>query len=348
MRVETTVAELSEIIGGTVIGCPEARITGVGSVDNARNGDVVLAEGVKYFRRAVNSAAACIICSPAEVKNCDGKNIIAVEKPGEAFVKALEMFCDDELLPEVGIGQGAVVEQDVSLGEGVAIGANCFVGRGAALGDGCVLFPNVYVGPGVKIGSGSKLYPGVTVYVGCSIGNRVILHAGAAVGVDGFGYIAGPGGLVKLPHAGSVEIGDDVEIGANSTIDRAKTGATIIGRGTKIDNLVQIAHNVKIGEHCVIVSMVGVAGSVEIGNGVTLAAQAGVKDHIRIGDGAVVAARSGVIGDVAKGSVVSGFPAREHKDEIRTLAIIARLPDILERLRVIEREVRQLREGGEK
>ena len=153
---------------------------------------------------------------------------------------------------------------------------------------------------------------------------------------------------MKLPHAGTVEIEDDVEIGANSAVDRAKTGATVIGGGTKIDNLVHIAHNVKIGQWCVIVALSGVAGSVEIGNGVTLAAQTGVKDHVRIEDGAVVAARSGVIGNVEKGTTVSGFPAREHKIEMRAQAARLRLPDILERLRTLEREVRALREGGMK
>lgn len=348
MRFETTAAGICGVVGGEVLGDPSTRVTGVGSVDDADEGDAILAEGSKYLKRALSSRAACIVCEAGVATDRRGKTLIAVDRPEEAFARILELFRGEEWLPDIGIGNGAVIEPGAVLGEGVRIGANCHVGRGAELGDGCVLFPNVFVGEHVKIGNESKLYPGVTVYSGCSVGRRVTLHAGVVIGADGFGYRRGPGGLMKLPHAGTVEIEDDVEIGANSAVDRAKTGATVIGRGTKIDNLVHVAHNVKIGQCCVIVALSGIAGSVEIGNGVTLAAQTGVKDHVRIEDGAVVAARSGVIGDVEKGTTVSGFPAREHKIEMRAQAARLRLPDILERLRTLEREVRALREGGMK
>jgi len=348
MQFETTAAGICEIVGGEVLGDPGTRVTGVGCVGDADEGDVILAQGSKYLKLALASKAACIVCEAGIAIDRDGKTLIAVERPEEAFARVLEMFRGEEPLPEVGIGAGAVIEHGVKLGAAVRIGANCYVGRGAELGDGCALFPNVFVGDRVRIGRESKLHPGVTIYWGCSVGSRSVLHAGVVIGADGFGYRPCASGLMKLPHAGTVTIGDDVEIGANSAIDRAKTGATVIGDGTKIDNLVHIAHNVKIGRHCVIVALSGIAGSVEIGDRVTLAAQTGIKDHVRIEDGAVVAARSGVIGDVDKGITVSGFPAREHKLEMRAQAARLRLPDILERLRALEREMRSLREGDVK
>lgn len=348
MRVEITAAEIGKLIGGKVIGCTDMPVTGIGMVDDALEGDVVLADNEKYFERAICGRASCIICGDGGDPETRGKAVIVSEKPGEAFEKVLELFRGEEPLPDVGIGSGAVIEPGVVIGEGVSIGANCYIGRDVVLGDGCALFPNVYVGDGCRIGRNCRLYAGVNIYWGCRLGENVILHSGVVIGADGFGYRPGPGGLVKFPHAGSVEIGDDVEIGANSTIDRAKAGATVIGRGTKIDNLVHIAHNAKIGEYCVVVAQTGVAGSARIGNGVTLAAQSGVKDHVTVGDGAVVAGRAGVINDIENGLTVSGFPARDHKTEKRAEAVRMRLPEMMERLRELEREVRLLREGGEK
>lgn len=343
----TTVRELAALIGGDIEGSADISISGVASVTDARPGDVVLADNERFFELAAKSDASCIIAGRGMNALNNGKAVIRVDNAAEAFVGVLEFFREKELQPEAGIGPGAVVEKDVSLGANVAVGANCYIGSGTIIGDGCVLFPNVCIGNDVQIGEGCRIYPGTVIYSRCKIGNRVILHAGVVIGADGFGYTCSGQGLTKYPHAGTVEIGDDVEIGANSAIDRAKTGATVIGKGTKIDNLVHIAHNVKIGESCVIVALSGVAGSVEIGNGVTLAAQTGVKDHVRIEDGAVVAARAGVIGNVSKGSVVSGFPARDHHLEKRVEAARLHLPEILQRIRALEDQLRELRGRGD-
>ncbi|MEN6356195.1 MAG: UDP-3-O-(3-hydroxymyristoyl)glucosamine N-acyltransferase [Armatimonadota bacterium] len=337
-------ADIAILVGGILDGKPDAIITGAAGVDDAETGDVVLAEDVKYFAKAVSSEASCIIAH-SDSGPAAGKCLIRVADPVEAFIKVLETFKGGEAGPDLGIGYGAVIEQGALLGQDVAVGANCFVGRGASLGAGCVLYPGVYVGRDVAIGEGCVLYPGVVVYPKCKLGKHVILHAGVVIGADGFGYKPSPQGLMKFPHIGTVEIGDDVEIGANSTVDRAKTGATVIGSGTKIDNLVHVAHNVKVGSHCIIVAQSGVAGSVEIGSGVVVAAQVGIKDHVRIADGVTVAARAGVIGDIEKGAVVSGFPAREHRAEMRAQAARLRLPEILARLRDLEKEVARL--GGE-
>ena len=328
--MDTTVAELAALIGGEVRGDPDVRVSGVGSVDDARPGDVVVATDKRFLDRAMASKASCVIAG-LDTEPCrNGKSIIAAADPLDAFAKVLGRFRRAEVLPAPGIGAGAVIEQGVRLGKDVAIGANCYVGADVVLGDGCVLFPNVYIGDGASVGEGSRFYPGAVVYAGCSLGKRVILHAGAVVGADGFGYTCQGREFLKLPHAGTVEIGDDVEIGANSTIDRAKTGATVIGSGTKIDNLVHIAHNCKIGKNCVIVALVGVAGSVTIGDNVTLAGQAGVKDHVTIGDDCVVAARAGVVGDLKKGLTVSGFPARDHRLEKRVQAARLHLPEMMQ------------------
>ncbi|MCE5199872.1 MAG: UDP-3-O-(3-hydroxymyristoyl)glucosamine N-acyltransferase [Armatimonadota bacterium] len=345
--MEISTSGIAELVGGIVEGCSETVISGVANVNEAVTGDVVLAEDEKFFSKALDSDASCVIAAPGVGTVNGDKCVVRVENPAETFIAVLDFFAGEELLPDLGVGPGAIVEPDVSLGRDVRIGANCHIGWGASLGDGCVLFPNVCVGEGVSIGEGSKLYPGVTIYRRCRLGKRVVLHAGVVIGADGFGYRPTAKGLAKYPHVGTVEIGDDVEIGANSAVDRAKTGATVIGSGTKIDNLVHIAHNVKIGSHCVVVALSGVAGSVEIGNGVTLAAQSGVKDHVYIGDGAVIAARAGVIGDVPAGSTVSGFPARDHRIEKRVQAAKLRLPDILERLRTLEGEVEKLRGNGD-
>lgn len=345
-HMDITAGEIAKLVGGELEGSADVRVTGVASIDEAREGDVVMAEGRVFFERAASSPAACIVTGKDSPAANSSKTVIRVSDPGCAFAKILQLAAGTEELPKPGVAPGAAIEEDVSLGEGVAVGANCFVGRGARIGNGSVLFPNVCVGAGVTIGEHSKLYPGVTVYPGCTIGSRVILHAGVVIGADGFGYTCSGEGLTRYPHVGTVVIGDDVEIGANSTVDRAKTGATSIGSGTKIDNLVHIAHNVTIGRNCVIVALSGVAGSVRIGDGVTLAAQTGVKDHVRIGDGAVLAARAGVIGDVADGAVVSGFPARDHRLEKRVEAARLHLPEILKRLRALEKELENLRGRG--
>lgn len=295
----------------------------------------------------MSSPAGCVITGMDLACGRNGKSVIRTADPLDAFAKVLEHFQGDECLPLEGIHATAVIEPGVALGDGVAIGANCYVGKDVTLGDGCVLFPNVYVGDGARIGEGTRIYPGAVVYGGCGIGNRVILHAGAVIGSDGFGYTCRGERYFKLAHAGTVEIGDDVEIGANSTIDRAKTGATVIGSGTKIDNLVHIAHNCKVGKNCVIIALVGIAGSVTIGDNVTFAGQSGVKDHVTIEDGCVVAARAGVVGNLAKGSMVSGFPARDHRLEKRAQAVRLHLPEIVQRLKTLEAEVERLRADSE-
>ncbi len=342
-----TAVQLAEMIGGELYGDPGTCISGVGSVDEALCGDVVLAADQRFLSKALKSRAGCILAGSPTDSLPDDKCIIVVSDPNAAFSRILDLFRGHQATPVVGIGTGAIVECGVVFGKDVCVGSNCHLGKNVVLGDGCVLYPNVYIGDNCSVGESSRLYPGVVIHDRCVIGRRVVIRAGAVIGSEGFGFTQQDGGMARLPHAGTVEIGDDVEIGANVTIDRAKTGSTVVGSGTKIDNLVHIAHNCRIGRNCILVAQVGVAGSVKIGNNVTLAGQAGVKDHVSIGDGCIVAARAGVIGDLAAGSVVSGFPARDHAIEKRMQAANLRLPDMLKRLRELEAEIKKLQDGEE-
>ena len=327
-----------------MVGDGNLLITGVAAVSDAKPGDIVLADDLKFLKKALTSECTSILLKRNGSLPETSKTIIAVENPAEAFIKILQHFAVPESSTKFGISPTAVIEDGVKLGKDISIGAGCFIGSGSVIGDGVIMHPNSTIGENAVIGNDSVIFSGVVVYSRCKIGKNARIHANAVIGADGFGYkFCGQQGLVKYPHIGIVEIGDDVEIGANSTIDRAKTGSTIIGSGTKIDNLVHIAHNVKIGKSCVIVALSGIAGSVEIGDGVTLAAQSGVKDHVVIGDGAVIAARAGALCDVSAGKIVSGFPAREHMHEKRSEAVRMHLPELLQRVRALEKELENLR-----
>jgi UDP-3-O-[3-hydroxymyristoyl] glucosamine N-acyltransferase len=269
------------------------------------------------------------------------KPIIRVKNPKFAFAQALRVFAPE---PKVfqGIHPTANIGVKTQLGKNVSVHANSVIGEGCSIGDNVVIFPFVFIGDGVHIGNDSVVYPQVTIHDRTEIGENVIIHSGTVIGTDGFGYMFIEDRHYKIPQIGRVIIGDDVEIGANVTIDRARTGTTRIGRGTKIDNLVHIGHNCNIGEHCVIVAQVGVSGSVDIGKGVILAGQVGVKDHVTIGDGAIVAANSGVIGNIAPGAFVSGHYARPHQQEMRAYATYQHLPDMAKQMRALESKIKSL------
>jgi UDP-3-O-[3-hydroxymyristoyl] glucosamine N-acyltransferase len=230
------------------------------------------------------------------------------------------------------IGKAATIGRRVSLGEYAVIGA------GATIGDGVVVGAHCVIGDGVVIGNDSRLWPGVTIYSGATVGERVFIHAGARIGCDGFGYVFRDGAHQKIPHVGRCIIGDDVEVGANTTIDRGSIDDTVVGSGTKIDNLVHIAHNVRIGEKCLLMAQVGVAGSVTIGDGAILAGQAGISGHLTIGAGARLAAQAGVFGDIPAGETWSGYPARPHRDSLRASAALFKLAGMMRKLEKLLQE----------
>jgi UDP-3-O-[3-hydroxymyristoyl] glucosamine N-acyltransferase len=247
-----------------------------------------------------------------------------------------------------GIDPAAMVAPDARVAPGAAIGALAVVESGAVIGSGTRVYPLVYVGAGAEIGEACILYPHVTVRDGVRLGHRVIVHAGAVIGADGFGYVFDGRRHRKIPHVGGVRIEDDVEIGANTTIDRAGFGDTVIRQGTKVDNLVQIGHNVEIGEHAMLVAQVGIAGSSRIGRGVMLGGQVGIADHVTVGDGVMVGAQSGIHADIPAGDKVLGTPARPLTQTKRILLVEGQLPDLARRLRRLERRLETLeaRLGG--
>jgi len=249
----------------------------------------------------------------------------------------IEVFRPPLPRPAAGIHARALVEPGARVGAGASVGANCYVGAGSELGEGVVLHPNVYVGPGARVGSGSELFPGVVLYAGVELGRRCLIHAGTVIGSDGFGFEPGRDGWEKIPQCGTVVVGDDVEMGANCTIDRGRFEATRIGNGVKLDNLVHVAHNVIVGDGALLVAQVGVAGSTRIGPRAVLAGQAGIAGHLEIGAGARIGAQSGVGKDVAPGEDHFGSPSREKGEAFRLLALYAKLPELFQRVRALER-----------
>jgi UDP-3-O-[3-hydroxymyristoyl] glucosamine N-acyltransferase len=268
--------------------------------------------------------------------------MITVENPDLAFARATRWLNGEPARPPAAIHPAAVISPGASLGKGVSIGACAVVEDGAVIGDGTMLHPQVYVGRSARIGPGCLIYPQVVIREKCEIGARAILHSGVVVGSDGFGYATDKGVHHKIPQVGIVVIGDDVEIGANVTIDRARFGRTVIGSGTKIDNLVQIGHNVVLGEHCLIVAQAGISGSTKLGHHVILGGQVGTVGHIEIGDGAIVTAKSGVSKDVPPGLMISGEMAVESRTHLKELAAIGKLPEALQEIRKLRKEIDEL------
>ncbi len=338
-----SVQQIAALVGGTVVGPAEAAITGVASVEEAEAGDLVFAESARYLEAALRSKAAAVLVPAAwaeELPQAE-KPLILVADPRAAFVRVLEAFAPAWNLP-VGIHPSAQIGPNARLGEQVSIGANVILGEAVTLGDRVALWPGVYVGDGCSIGDETILYPNVVLYRGVTIGKRCILHAGCVIGADGFGYIPVGAALKKVPQLGTVEIGDDVEIGANCCIDRAKTGATVIGSGTKLDNLVHVGHNVRVGRSCLLIAQVGIAGSTTLGDGVILAGQVGVIDHVTVGDGVRVGAQSGVLNNVPAGATYFGYPAVPHAQKLRELAACGALPDYIKRIRALEKRLEEL------
>ncbi len=332
--------ELAELIDGTVLGDSSVTITGVSSVDSASEGHITYVAEPEVLPRGEQSPAAALIVPP-ELANSSRKPLVITEDPRLAFSKALALFAPRRRLAP-GVHPTAIIGANVQLGEQVAIGAHAFVGDNVLIGDRVAIHPLAYVGHEVTIGDDTEIHPQTYIGDRVVIGNRCIIHPGAVIGADGFGYLQTDQGHHKIPQIGSVIIEDDVEVGANSTIDRATVSATRIGKGTKIDDQCHIAHNCVIGEHCLLCGQVGIAGSAKLGNGVILGGQVGVNDHITIHDGIVIGAGSGVFGTLTKPGVYSGMPARPHHEDMRTLAAAHRLPRLIKRVKELEKRLDEL------
>jgi len=336
-----SVAEMARRIGAKLVGDPSCTVTGIAALEAAGPGDLSYFTDTRMAGLLAASRAPAIIVRKAGDAG-DRIQLVAAD-PTLALRGAIMAFHKTQ--PEVvpGISSRALVSADARVHASAQICAFAQVEAGAEVQEGAYVGAGSYVGEGCVVGRESFLYPRVTLYRDVKLGDRVMVHPGAVLGADGFGYAQSKSGALKVPQIGSVVVEDDVEIGANTTIDRGTLGPTRIGKGTKIDNLVMIAHNVQIGQHCIIVSQVGIAGSTRVGHGVTIAGQVGISDHAEIGDGVTIGAKSGVHGQLAAGKTYLGSPARELSETKRIFAYMVKLPDWARRLRELEVQI-----GGKK
>jgi len=327
-------SHLSEILEGRHKG-RDVEILGASTLEEAGQGDITFLSNPKYAKKVSSTRADAIIVG--EELETDIPQII-VNNAYLGFAKILHILYPEKQ-HEKGISPRAYVHPKAKIDPSSSIYPNVYVGAGSIIGQGSVIYPGCFIGDDVNIGQNTVLHANIAVYDGCSIGKDCIIHAGAVIGSDGFGFVWDGTEHVKIPQKGTVIIGDHVEIGSNCTIDRAALTKTIIGSDVKMDNLVQIGHNVTIGDHTIIVAQSGVAGSSHIGRSVVLAAQSGVGGHIDVGDCCVAGARTGIVSDLGPGKVVSGYPAMDHKHWLRSQKVYKDLPDLLKRIRNLERRI---------
>ena len=327
-----TAEAIAALVSGELIGDGKTAVSGVAPLDRADASHLSILSSGKYAPMMATTKAGVVLVDP-EFRDAAGapRARIIVKQPLEKLLSLLPRLYPPEA-PASGVASTARIGKGASLGERVSVGEYAIIGARAKLGNGVVIGPHCVVGDGVSIGDGTRLWPGVTVNSGATLGARTVIHSGARIACDGFGFVFRDGAHQKILHVGRCIIGDDVEIGANTTIDRGSIDDTVVGNGTKIDNLVQIAHNVRIGENCLLIAQVGIAGSATIGDGVVLAGQAGISGHISIGAGARVAAQAGVFGDIPAGETWSGYPARPHREALRASAALFKLAGMMRRL----------------
>jgi UDP-3-O-[3-hydroxymyristoyl] glucosamine N-acyltransferase len=332
--------EIATILGAELSGSGETEITGVAGVREAATGQITFIDGKNYLKELARSQASAALVSP-DIPDMH-LPLLRVKNPRLAFARAIELFYVAPSRP-IGVSNKAVIGRNVVIGSDPSIHPFAVIDDDARIGDRVVLHPGVHVGKGSIIGDDTIVYSNVSVREGIRIGNRAVIHAGAVIGSDGFGFVTDGGRHHKIPQVGGVVIEDDVEIGANSTIDRATLGNTVIKKGTKIDNLVQIAHNVTIGEHCLIAGQTGIAGSCKIGDYVVLAGGVGLADHVSVETGAMVGGRSGVYKDISAGQMVQGYFAMPIRDWLKVQAVLPKLPELKKRVNDLEKEIQELK-----
>ncbi len=334
-----TLNELAELIGGTVVGDGEVEIHRVAGIDNAQPGEITFLANPKYLPLLQTTQASAVMVKPGI--EAPGVSLLVCPNPYLAFAKILTAL--HVAKPECrGIMEGAFVDTEAKIADGVTIYPGCVIGKSVTVGSGTTLYPGVLLYDNVTVGEDCLIHAGTVVREGCCIGNRVIIQPKAVVGSDGFGFAPDGGGYFKIPQVGIVVIEDDVEIGANACLDRAAMGVTRIGRGSKLDNLVQIGHNVKVGEDSIIVAQAGIAGSTEVGKHCTFGGQVGIAGHLKIGDNTMVGGQSGVTGDLPNGGVFSGTPAIPHRNWLRASMTFAKLPEMRKEINRLKRQVEEL------
>jgi len=336
-----TLADLASDLGADVVGDGNLEVCGVKPLDTAKAEHLSFLHNPKYVDEAKVSEAGAILVADSEV--LPGRNLLVCAEPYLALAHALEVFYP-VARPEAGVHPSAVVADGVSVGEGASIGPLASVAEGAMVGDRTVVGAGCVLGRGVEIGADCILHPRVVVEDKCRIGDRCVVHSGTVIGSDGFGFATVEGTHHKVPQVGIVVLEDDVELGANVCVDRAALGETRIGRGTKVDNLVQIAHNVEIGEHCLLVALVGISGSTQIGHHTVFAGQSGCSGHLKIGSGVVLSARAAAFKDIPDGVTMSGAPARPHREWLKANANLQRIDGLREKVKQLENRLAELEE----
>ena len=339
-----TASEIAKHLQGQVVGDNSISLTGFAPAERAQSGDLTFAENADYFARAEESAASAIIVDGQFTSA--RKVLICVPNARVAFAKVLALFFPEPAF-SAGIHPTAVIAASAQIDSTAHIGPHCVIGETVRIGARSVLQAGNHVGANCRIGEDANLFPNVVLYLRTEIGNRVRIHAGTVIGSDGFGYVLDGGIHRKVPQIGNVIIHDDVEIGANVTIDRGALGPTVIGKGTKIDNLVQIAHNVVIGENCLVVSQAGISGSTKLGDYVTLAGQVGLAGHLKIGNRVIIAAQSGVMHDIPDGEKWFGYPAQPDRQTKRQIIALHQLPDLLRRVSELEKKLGSKKKSSE-
>lgn len=345
-RVPISLGELSRLLGAELKGDPDLNVNGIGALESANPGEISFLIGAQYSHLVEGCRASALIVS-AEFRELE-RNLLIVKDPYLAFARAAQLFLAKPA-GEAVIHGTAFIAPGGSFGEGVSVGPNAHVGENTRIGDGTRIGPGVHIGSEVRIGAGCILHPRACILDRCVLGDRVIIHSGAVIGADGFGYAMDERGRhVKIPQIGIVQIDDDVEIGANATVDRATFGRTWIRRGAKIDNLVMIAHNVVVGEDCVFAAQVGIAGSTRIGSHVAMGGQAGVAGHREVGDRVRVAAQAGIHNSVKPDTAVIGTPAIPYEQFVQNYANLQRLPRLKEALKRLGERVEKIEEALKK
>jgi len=334
--VKITLKEIAHFLGGTIVGSDDIIIENIRPIEEAGPGDITFIANKKYLKQLTTTNASAILAAPQT--QAAGKNLVLVDDPYAAFGRLLNLLYPLEH-GHNGVSKDAYIEEGAIVSPEAAVFPRAYISKGAKIEKGVVVYPGVFIGGNACIGENSILYANVTVYSGSLIGKRVILHSGVVVGGDGFGFAAPGRGNFKIPQVGFVQIDDDVEIGANSTIDRGTLGKTWIGRNVKIDNLVQIAHNVVIGENSVITAQVGISGSTKLGKSVIIGGQTGIVGHINIGDNVMIAAGSGIHKDIEAGQIVAGRTQLPHKQWLKVEACKAKLPEMKATLEELKRKI---------
>ncbi len=341
--MKKTVQELAAFLGGTVIGNGDAVIEDVKGLAEAGRQDISFA--VDPYTEYLPQVHAGAVIVEKEVPAGDN-TLIVVENPRLAFSQLLVLFHPRQSVAS-GIHPTAIIDDSAVIGKDTAVMAYAVIGKHVKIGDNCTIYPSVFIGDNVTIGSGTTIYPGAVIHENCVLGQRDVIRAHAVIGGEGFGFATENGKHTRIPQIGNVEIGDDVEIGACTCIDNATLGSTKVARGTKVDNLVHLGHNVEIGEDCFIIAQTGIAGSTKAGNHVIFAGQTGCTGHITIGDNAVFAGKTGITGNIKGGQIYAGFPARPHMEWSRTQVYLKHLPEMAKTIKALEKKIAQLEKKAE-